>query len=103
MFQSVVSKMFPRCFQNVIIDLCSERNSIELYLAAERVMLPKCFVFDHPNDCRYLTAQHVNLSALSTQKSEIWEDLLANGFGGSMSGETFSTIHGDLITETTIN
>ena len=72
-------------------------------MAAERVMLPKCFVFDHPNDCRYLTAQHVNLSALSTQKSEIWEDLLANGFGGSMSGETFSTIHGDLITETTIN
>ena len=78
-------------------------NSIELHLAAERAMLPKCFAFDHPNYCRYLTAQHVNLSALSTQKSETWEDLLANDFGGSMSGELFSTIHGDLITETTIN
>ena len=78
-------------------------NSIELHLAAERAMLPKCFAFDHPNYCRYLTAQHINHSALSTEKSETWEDLLANGFGGSMCGEPFPTIHGDLITETTIN
>ena len=28
---------------------------------------------------------------------------MANGFGGFMSGEPFSTIHGDLITDTTIN
>ena len=28
---------------------------------------------------------------------------MQNGFGGSISGEPFSTIHGDLITETTIN
>ena len=78
-------------------------NSIELHLAAERAMLPKYFAFDHPNYFGYLTAQHVNLSALSTQKSETWEDLLANGFGGSLSGEPFSTIHGHLITETAIN
>ena len=78
-------------------------NSIDLHLAAERAMLPKCFAFDHPNYCRYLTAQHVNLSALSTQKSETWEDLLANGCCGSMCGEPFSTTHGDLISETTIN
>ena len=78
-------------------------NSIELHLAAERAILPKCFAFDHPNYFGYLTAQHVNLSALSTQKSETWEDLLANDFGGSLSGEPFSTIHGHLIKETTIN
>ena len=29
--------------------------------------------------------------------------ILQNRFGGSISGEPFSTIHGDLITETTIN
>ena len=72
-------------------------------MAGERAMLPQCFAFDHPNYYWYLTAQHVNLSALSTQESETWEDLLANGFGGSLSGEPFSTIHGDPITETTIN
>ena len=64
-------------------------NSIELHLTAERAMLPKCFPFDHANYCQYLTAQHVNLSALSTQKSETWEDLLANGFGGSVSRKLF--------------
>ena len=78
-------------------------NSIELHLAVERAMLPKCFAVDQPNYFPYLTAQHVNLSALSTKKSETWEDLLANGFGGSLSGEPFSTIHGHLITETNIN
>ena len=72
-------------------------------MAGQRAMLPQCFAFDHPNYCWYLTTQHVNLSALSTQESETWEDLLANHFGGSLSGEPFSTIHGDPIIETTIN
>lgn len=84
-----------------LIDVARE-NSTELHLAVERSMLPKCFPFNHPNYCRYLTAHHVNLSALSIQNGETWEDFLANGFGDSMSGETFSTIHGDLITEATI-
>ena len=76
-----------------MIDVARE-NSTELHLAVERSMLPKCFPFNHPNYCRYLTAHHVNLSALSIQNGETWEDFLANGFGDSMSGETFSTMHG---------
>ena len=51
-------------------------NSIELHLAAERAMLPKCFAFDHQNYSPYLTVQHVTLSGLFTQKSETWADLL---------------------------
>ena len=78
-------------------------RSIELHLVAERALLPKCFAFDHVNYCRYLSVQHVNLHAKRIQKKDEWEDFLHNGFGGSLSGERFSTIHGDLITETTIN
>ena len=55
--------MFPKCYG-------VRENSIELHLAAKRAMLPKCFAFYHPNYFRYLTAQHVNLSILSTQKNE---------------------------------
>ena len=84
-----------------MIDAVRE-NSTELHLAAERSMLPRCFAFNHPNYCWYVTGQHVNLPALSSQKVETWKDLLADGFGGSMSGESFSTIHSDLITEAAI-
>ena len=78
-------------------------NCWPLHLAAERALLPKCFAFDHVNYCRYLSVRHVNLHAIRIQKKDEWEDFLHNGFGGSLSGERFSTIHGDLITETTIN
>ena len=32
-----------------------------------------------------------------------WQELTNHGFGASMSGEPFSSVHGDYITETTIN
>ena len=32
-----------------------------------------------------------------------WKDLKENGFGGSLTGGKFSTKHGDLIIETTVN
>ena len=74
-----------------LIDAVREKST-ELQLAAEISMLPKCFAFNHPNYYRYLTGQHVNLLALSSQKGETWKDLLANSFGGSMSGEPFQLI-----------
>ena len=40
---------------------------------------------------------------MGLHNKDAWEDLKTNGFGGSLSGDKFSTIHGDLITETTIN
>jgi len=88
--------------------LCSlivamREKSIETHLAAERTLLPKCFAFGHVNYARYLTFQHVNLQNVKMNHKDAWDDLVENGFRGSLSGEPFSTIHGDLITEITIN
>ena len=79
------------------------KNSIDPHLTAERAMLPKSFPLEYPNYCRDLTAHHVNPLALPTQKYESWEDFLTNGFVKSISGEPFSTIYGDLMTEATLN
>ena len=43
------------------------------------------------------------MQEIQSEQTEVWSDLLVNGFGGLVSGKPFSTIHGDLINETTIN
>eukprot|EP00795_Rhopilema_esculentum_P006387 gene6387-11826_t len=78
-------------------------NTIERHLAAERALIPKCFAFGHPNYARYLSFQHVNLLDIKRNHATIWQDLLENEYGGSVSCESFSTMHGELITEMTIN
>ena len=90
---------------SVLLALVSavREKSIKLHIAAERALLPKCFAFNHINYARYLTIQHVNFGKIQIEKPTAWEDLLNDGFGGSITGQSFSTIHGDLITETTIN
>ena len=77
--------------------------SIARHLQAERNFLPQLFAFGHVNYARYLTYQHVCLQDLKSTNPKAWKELSDNGFGGSLSGEPFSTIHGDLIIETTIN
>ena len=78
-------------------------KKIELHLPAEREMLPKCFAFSHINYSRYLTFQHVNFSKMKDCYENVWNDLLREGFGWSLSAEPFSTIHRDFITKVTIN
>ena len=78
-------------------------KTFELHVVAERALLPKCFAFNRIHYARYLTAQHVNFHRIQIDKKEAWEDLVKDGFGGSLSGFPFSTIHGDLVTECTIN
>ena len=85
-----------------LIQAVKEKNT-ELHLAAERALLPKCFTFGHVNYARYLSFQHVNLADIKFNRRDVWDDLKVNGFGGSLSGKPFSTIHGDLIIETTVN
>ena len=101
------AKMIVEYLRDVSAMLCLissvRENSIERHLAAERVLIPKCFAFGHQNYSRYLSFQHVKLLDIKRNHPAIWDDLLQNGFGGSISGEPFSTVHGDLITETTIN
>ena len=85
------------CFVSAV-----RENTIERHLAAERVFLPKFFAFLQ-NYARYLTFQHVKLQEIRSKQEGAWYDLLVNGFGGSVSGKPYLTIHVDLITETTIN
>ena len=62
-------------------------------------MLSLCFAFDHINYARYMSFQHVNLRILEKHHDPAFTELSERGFGGSLSGETFSAIHRDLITE----
>ena len=68
------------------------------HIEAERDMFSLTFAFSHQNYSRYCSFQHV-LEKLQTENPMAYEDLTSRGFGGSISGQTFSAIHGDLITE----
>ncbi len=74
-------------------------SDLERHLEAEREMLKHCFAFDHINYARYLSFQHVFLRDLQRRNHPAIDDLASRGFGGSLSGNAFSSIHGDLITE----
>ena len=76
---------------------------IERHLQAERALLPQLFAFGHINYARYLTYQHVTLTNLHKTNPTAWTELKENGFGGSLTGGSFSTVHGDFITEVTVN
>ena len=77
--------------------------NIEMHLEAGRACLPQLFAFGHPNYSRYLAYQHALLEVHRISSTLIWKDLKESGFGGSLTGDKFSTKHGDLIIETTKN
>ena len=79
------------------------RKKIELHLAAEREMLHKCFAFNHINYLRYWIFQHINFSEIKHCNQNVWNNLLRQGFGESLSGQPFSTMHRDLITKVIID
>ena len=56
------------------------------------------FPFDHINYATYNTYQHVYLNNLLRKDKSIAKDLISDGYGASKSGDSFSTIHGDLVT-----
>ena len=74
-------------------------SNIELHLQAERNMIPLTFAFNHINYARYCTYQHVLLRSWQNEQSPAFQDLSELGFGGSITGDKFSAIHGDLHTE----
>lgn len=78
-------------------------NHIERNMQAERALLPQLFAFGHINYARYLTYQHVMLANLHKTNPTTWNELKENAFGGSLTGDSFSTVHGDFITEVTVN
>ena len=74
-------------------------GSLERHLQAERDRIKQVFAFGHHNYARYLSYQHVSVRSMEQQNHPAIQNLKENGFGGSISGEPFSSIHGDLITE----
>ena len=73
-----------------------------LHLQAHSDLLSLLFAFNHQSYARYLTQHHVELTNLSITKPEAYSDLEAVSLGASFSGNKFSIIPGDLVTEVTI-
>ena len=74
-------------------------GNFEFHMQAVREMLKYCFAFDHINYARYMSYQQVYLRDLEKISHPAISDIKVRGFGGSMFGEAFSSIHGDLVTE----
>ena len=68
-----------------------------MHLEVERAMLPQLFAFVHPNYSRYLTYQHIKNSLY------IKHIKLESSFEINFIGDKFSTKHGGIIIETTVN
>ena len=94
---SVFYEMSMAC-QLAMASAVREKN-FERHLQAEGEMIKFCFAFDHINYSRYLTYQHVYLRTLQRERSKAVADLNEQGFGVSLSGLPFTSLHGDLITE----
>lgn len=62
-----------------------------------------CLIEGHLNYARYLTYQHVSLSNLHQTNPTAKKELKENGVGGCITRGSFSTVHGDFITEVTVN
>ena len=76
-------------------------NNFERHLYAECEIVKYCFVFDHINFTCYVSHQQVYLRELQYISSNAIIDLTQRDFGGSLSGDSFSCLYGDLITEWT--
>ena len=75
-----------------------EKN-FERHLLAECEVVKYYFAFDHINYARYMSYQQVYLQELQRINSNAIMDLTQRVFGGSLSGVSFSCLHGYLITE----
>ena len=84
---------------SIVLALVSavREGCIERHLQAERKLIHLAFAYDHPNYSHYCTYQNVYLTNLKQINHP--EDLRQKGLGGSLTGDTFSSLHGDLYTE----
>ena len=91
-----------RCFLVIIPDYRIRLDYIRLHLQAHSDLLRVLFAFSHQNYTRYLNQYHVELTNLSITKPQAFSGLETFDLGASLSGNKFSTIPGDLVTEVTI-
>ena len=102
MFQTMIN--YIKEMGNLLELVSSVReSSIERHLQTELAMLPDVFGFGHLNCRRYLTYQQVMLSNLHLENPGALEELVKEGFCGSLSDQPFSAERGDLIIESTTN
>ena len=71
-------------------------------MQAHSDLLLLLFAFNHQNYSQYLTQHHVEFTNLSITKSQAFSFLETFDLGARPSGNKFSTIPGDLVTEVTI-
>ena len=86
---------------SLILPLISavREGNFERHRQAENPLVRRCMAFDHPNCARYVRYQHFYLSNLQELNKQVYDDLVTKGFGANMTGQPFSSIHGDLVTE----
>ena len=83
---------------SLLASVAAVRGS-DFHMEGERDMLKYCFAFDHVNYARYMSFQYVYLSDLEAKGDPANDNLIKRGIRESLSGDKFSSIHGDLITE----
>ena len=99
-FQDCMVVAFLRDVTSLLPLVSSVREGdIERHLQAECYMIKQLFAFDHQNYSRYLTYQHLLFTDYKKSNSKIFQDLKSRGFGASYLQNTFSAVHGDLVTE----
>ena len=81
-----------------IVSAVREGN-LRRHIEAEREMLSLTFAFNHQDYARYCSYQHVFLQNMSQENEQAFRQLSEKGFGASLSGKRFTSIHGDLVTE----
>ena len=73
--------------------------SLDLHLQVQRDALMLIFAFDHVHYSRYQACEHVLLRCLQQRNPAAYNELKEKGTEASLSGNNFSSIHGDLVTE----
>ena len=74
-------------------------SDIERHRQTEYTLICESFAMDHQTYVRYGAFQHVNLQSLRKENKKQFNELKGKRFGASLTGDVFSTIHGDLVTE----
>ena len=87
----------------LLFEITAYREKHRLHLQAHSDLLPLLFAFSHHHNCVwYLAQHHLELTNLSFKKPQAFSDLEILGPGDGLSGNKFSTIQGDLVTEVAI-
>ena len=98
--QSQMTSLYLKDISLMLTLVSSARESnLEMHLEAEREFLNLVHAFDHVNYARYNSYQHVFLRNEQYLNPMVYQDLSTSGYSVSLSGASFSGIHGDLLTE----